>query len=49
MTSRSGFAAGDPREVNDGAAAIDRTTIPNFDPVLDQVVAAEFLLLLLLC
>lgn len=49
MTSRCGFAAGDPHEVDDGAAAIDRTTIPNFDPVLDQVVAADFLLPLLLC
>lgn len=47
-TSRCGFAAGDPHEVGDGAAAIDRTTIPNFDPVLDHVVAAGFLLLLLL-
>ena len=47
-TSGCGFAAGDPLEVGDGVAAIDRTTIPNFDPVLDHVVAADFLLLLLL-
>ena len=47
-TSGCGFAAGDPLEVGDGVAAIDRTTIPNFDPVLDHVIAADFLQLLLL-
>jgi hypothetical protein len=36
-TSAGGFAAGDPHEVDYDAAAIDRTTIPNFDPVLDHV------------
>lgn len=40
-----GCAAGDPHEVNDdAAAAIDRTTIPNFDPVRDHVAAAGLLL-----
>jgi hypothetical protein len=48
-TSRCGgcCAAVDPHEVDDGVAAIDRTTIPNFDPVRDRVatIAAVELLL----
>lgn len=45
-TSRfGGCAAGDPHEVvDDAAAAIDRTTIPNFDPVSNHVAAAGLLL-----
>jgi hypothetical protein len=47
-TSRCGgcCAAVDPHEVDDGVAAIDRTTIPNFDPVRDHVAIAAVELLL---
>jgi len=46
-TSAGGFAAGDPHEVDYDAAAIDRTTIPNFDPVLDHVADRHYNLPLL--